>query len=65
MILWITCLWMQSDANEEIGCAPGELGRKVLPVLDAKYVGLATYDVKGSNTNCPPVMPLRPPSNWF
>lgn len=37
-------------------------GRQVLPIPDAKHVGLTTYDAKDPNTKYPPIVPLRPPA---
>ena len=37
------------------------LSRAVLPIPDAKPVGLTTYDAKDPNTVFPPIVPLRPP----
>ncbi|MDR7133903.1 arylsulfatase [Lysobacter niastensis] len=35
--------------------------RQILPIPDAKFVGLTTYDAKDPNTNYPPIKALRPP----
>ena len=37
------------------------LPRHILPIPDAKPVGLTTYDAKDPNTKYPPIVPLRPP----
>ena len=37
------------------------LPRHLLPIPDAKHVGLTTYDAKDPNTKYPPIVPLRPP----
>jgi arylsulfatase len=36
--------------------------RVILPIPDAKHVGLTTYDAKDPNTHYPPIKPLRPPA---
>ena len=41
--------------------APAAVRRDVLPIPDAKHVGLTTYDAKDPNTNYPPITTLRPP----
>jgi arylsulfatase len=38
-----------------------KLPRHILPIPDAKHVGLTTYDAKDPNTKYPPIVPLRPP----
>ncbi|MBV8789700.1 MAG: arylsulfatase [Mycobacterium sp.] len=35
--------------------------RQVLPIPDAKHVGVTTYDAKDPNTKYPPITVLRPP----
>ena len=35
--------------------------RDILPIPDAKHVGLTTYDAKDPNTTYPPITMLRPP----
>jgi arylsulfatase A-like enzyme len=45
--------------------APSEfdtLSRAILPIPDAAYVGLTTYDAKDPNTRYPPIKALRPPT---
>jgi arylsulfatase len=37
------------------------LSRTILPIGDAKHVGLTTYDAKDPDTKFPPIEPLRPP----
>jgi hypothetical protein len=44
-----------ADSNDK-------LPRHILPIPDAKHVGLTTYDAKDPNTKYPPIVPLRPPS---
>jgi arylsulfatase A-like enzyme len=39
----------------------GAVQREILPVPDAQYVGLTTYDAKDPDTKFPPIEPLRPP----
>ena len=39
-----------------------KLPRHILPIPDAKHVGLTTYDAKDPNTKYPPIVPLRPPT---
>jgi arylsulfatase len=41
--------------------APAAVRRDVLPIPDAKHVGLTTYDAKDPNTHYPPITTLRPP----
>ena len=41
------------------GGAAGD--REILPIPDAKHVGLTTYDAKDPNTKYPPITMLRPP----
>jgi arylsulfatase A-like enzyme len=36
--------------------------RQVLPIPDAKHVGVTTYDAKDPNTKYPPITMLRPPT---
>ena len=43
-----------ADSNDK-------LPRHILPIPDAKHVGLTTYDAKDPNTKYPPIVPLRPP----
>ena len=38
------------------------LQRQILPIPDAQWVGLTTYDAKDPKTKYPPIRPLRPPS---
>ena len=38
-----------------------KIQRSVLPIPDAKYVGLTTYDVKDPETKFPPSRDMRPP----
>lgn len=38
-----------------------ELSRHILPIPDAKHVGLTTYDAKDPATKYPPITALRPP----
>ncbi len=38
-----------------------KLQREILPIPDIPPVGLTTYDAKDSDTNYPPIEPLRPP----
>jgi arylsulfatase len=35
--------------------------RSILPIPDAQYVGLTTYDAKDPDTKFPPIVSLRPP----
>ena len=42
--------------------ANAKLPRHILPIPDAKHVGLTTYDAKDPNTKYPPIVPLRPPA---
>jgi hypothetical protein len=35
--------------------------RNILPIPDAKHVGLTTYDAKDPDTTYPPITALRPP----
>jgi arylsulfatase len=42
--------------------ARDRLQRSILPIPDAKYVGLTTYDAKDPDTKFPPIEPLRPPT---
>ena len=44
-----------ADSNDK-------LPRHILPIPDAKHVGLTTYDAKDPNTKYPPIAPLRPPA---
>jgi arylsulfatase A-like enzyme len=37
------------------------LPRNVLPMPDAKHVGITTYDARDPATKYPPIVPLRPP----
>jgi arylsulfatase A-like enzyme len=37
------------------------LSRAILPIGDARHVGLTTYDAKDPDTKFPPIEPLRPP----
>ncbi len=39
-----------------------DFSRAILPIPDAKFVGLTTYDAKDPNTHYPPIKPLRPPA---
>lgn len=39
------------------------LNRTILPIPDAQFVGLTTYDAKDPNTKYPPITELRPPEN--
>ena len=41
---------------------PRPFGRDVLPIPDAKHVGVTTFDAKDPNTSYPPLRPLRPPA---
>ncbi|RPH61922.1 MAG: arylsulfatase [Acidobacteria bacterium] len=36
--------------------------RLILPIPDAQYVGVTTYDAKDPDTKFPPIEPLRPPT---
>lgn len=38
-----------------------DFSRNVLPIPDAQWVGLTTYDARDPNTKYPPIRPLRPP----
>ena len=38
------------------------LQRDILPIPDAQYVGLTTYDAKDPHTKYPPIVALRPPT---
>ena len=35
--------------------------RSILPIPDAQYVGVTTYDAKNPDTKYPPIEQLRPP----
>jgi hypothetical protein len=39
-----------------------ELQRGVLPIPDAKHVGVTTYTTTDPDTSYPPIVPLRPPA---
>ncbi|MBP6876641.1 MAG: arylsulfatase [Phenylobacterium sp.] len=41
--------------------ADDQLNRTILPIPDAKHVGLTTYDAKDPDTEYPPIKALRPP----
>jgi arylsulfatase A-like enzyme len=41
--------------------ADDKVQRSILPIPDAQYVGLTTYDAKDPDTKFPPIEPLRPP----
>jgi arylsulfatase A-like enzyme len=41
--------------------ADDKVQRSILPIPDAQYVGLITYDAKDPDTKFPPIEPLRPP----
>jgi hypothetical protein len=43
-----------SDVNDRVK-------RQILPIPDAHYVGLTTYDAKDPETKFPPIEPVRPP----
>jgi Sulfatase len=38
-----------------------KIQRTILPIPDAQYAGLTTYDAKDPDTKYPPIEPLRPP----
>ena len=38
-----------------------QVRRDILPIPDAKHVGLTTYDAKDPDTTYPPITALRPP----
>jgi arylsulfatase len=38
-----------------------DFSRDILPIPDAHWVGLTTYDARDPNTKYPPIRPLRPP----
>lgn len=40
---------------------PDEIQRSILPIPDAKHVGLTTYDAKDPETKFPPIRDIRPP----
>ena len=46
-----------------LGAAPvqDQVRRDILPIPDAKHVGLTTYDAKDPDTTYPPITALRPP----
>jgi arylsulfatase A-like enzyme len=44
------------------GGAEPPVMREILPIPDAKHVGLTTYDAKDPNTKYPPITMLRPPA---
>jgi arylsulfatase A-like enzyme len=46
----------QSDENEH-----ENFSRDILPIPDAKHIGLTTYDAKDPDTKYPPIRTLRPP----
>ncbi len=50
-------------SDDEAGAAPeqGQVRRDILPIPDAKHVGLTTYDAKDPDTTYPPITALRPP----
>ena len=39
----------------------GKVQRSILPIPDAQYVGVTTYDAKDPDTKFPPIESLRPP----
>jgi arylsulfatase len=39
-----------------------DIQRNILPIPDAKHVGLTTYDAKDPDTKYPPIRALRPPT---
>ena len=41
--------------------AQSQVRRDILPIPDARHVGLTTYDAKDPNTKYPPITMLRPP----
>ena len=40
-----------------------QMQRSVLPIPDAQFVGLTTYDARDPHTKYPPIRELRPPEN--
>ena len=50
-------------SDGEAGVAPeqDQVRRDILPIPDAKHVGLTTYDAKDPDTTYPPITALRPP----
>ncbi|MGG7507486.1 sulfatase-like hydrolase/transferase [Plantibacter sp. YIM 135249] len=40
-----------------------EVQRQVLPIADAKQIGLTTYTTTDPDTSFPPIVPLRPPKD--
>ena len=63
----------QPDGHKPAAASDGEAGqpiaapdqdqmrRDILPIPDAKHVGLTTYDAKDPDTTYPPITALRPP----
>jgi len=63
----------QPNGHEPAAASNGEAGqptaapkqdqvrRDILPIPDAKHVGLTTYDAKDPDTTYPPITALRPP----
>ena len=53
----------QGNGQAGAGAAPEppQVRRDILPIPDAKHVGLTTYDAKDPNTTYPPITMLRPP----
>jgi arylsulfatase A-like enzyme len=51
-------------SDGEAGATPvqDQVRRDILPIPDAKHVGLTTYDAKDPDTTYPPITALRPPT---
>jgi arylsulfatase len=52
---------LQKRKEMEIMDTSEKIQRSVLPIPDAQYVGLTTYDAKDPDTKFPPIEQLRPP----
>jgi arylsulfatase len=50
------------DAASSAVSSQPPIMRQVLPIPDAKHVGVTTYDAKDPNTEYPPITMLRPPA---
>ena len=51
----------KATETQESGSARDKVQRSILPIPDAKHVGLTTYDAKDPDTKFPPIEQLRPP----
>ncbi|MGO9102245.1 MAG: sulfatase-like hydrolase/transferase, partial [Mycobacterium sp.] len=59
----------QPNGHQHAAASDGQAGqptedqvrRDILPIPDAKHVGLTTYDAKDPDTTYPPITALRPP----